>query len=182
MTEEILRQAEKLDSDGDGYTNIEEISQGFLPGDPASHPSVHGVKAIKGDSGSSLIPSHAFHPAFVHFPIALFLFGVLLEFVGIRKKNPAVSVAAAWNLHGALASLAIVAPTGIAAWLLGELKLQGVMLYHMICAIASLALMTVVLMARKRVGNESKSYWALLLLAAIVIGLTGYFGGLMVYG
>jgi len=31
---------EQLDSDGDGFTNIAEISAGFFPGDPSSKPTV----------------------------------------------------------------------------------------------------------------------------------------------
>lgn len=185
FTAEILKQVEGLDSDGDGYTNIEEISQGFLPGDPASHPTAHGVNpTAKGtsESGSSLIPSHAFHPVVIHFPIALFLFGVFLEFMALRSKNPALGVAALWNLHGALASLLIVVPTGVAAWLIGEHKLEGGMLIHLCLAIGSIVLMIATIMTRKRLGPDSKAYWAVLLLAAVIIGLTGHFGGQMVYG
>jgi uncharacterized membrane protein len=183
LTSDMLKQVENVDSDGDGFTNGDEIRQGFLPGDPASHPGPGGkMAAPPAATGSSIIPSNGFHPVFIHFPIALFLFGIFLEFTGIRKKNPALGMGAVWNLHGALASLAIVAPTGIAAWLVGGHKLEGAMLYHLCCAIGSLILMSASLIARKRVGNESKGYWALLLLAAVVIGFTGYFGGQMVYG
>jgi uncharacterized membrane protein len=184
FTAEILQQVEKLDSDGDGYTNIEEISQGFLPGDPASHPSAHGVKPMAKPATSiwSLIPSHGFHPVFIHFPIALFIFAVFLEFMGLRQKNKALGVAAQWNLHGALASLLLVIPTGVAAWLIGGHKLEGTMLYHLCLAIASVILMIATIITRKRLGPESRIYWAILLLGAAIIGLTGHFGGTLVYG
>jgi hypothetical protein len=38
------------------------------------------------------------------------------------------------------------------------------------------------LVARKKLGNSSKTYLAILVLSAIIIGGTGYFGGQLVYG
>ncbi|MBI1757018.1 MAG: hypothetical protein HY248_03610 [Fimbriimonas ginsengisoli] len=38
ITPEMLRSVEKLDSDGDGFSNIEEIRAGTLPGNPKSKP------------------------------------------------------------------------------------------------------------------------------------------------
>lgn len=191
FTVEILKKVESIDSDGDGWTNGDEIAAGFLPGDHNSHPSgtppkpgsTHASPADKaGSAGGSIIPSHAFHPAVVHFPIALFLFAVLVEFVASRRQSDVLRVVALWNLTGAFASMALVAPTGIAAWLLGQHKLEGNMLIHLLMAIASLLLMAVTLAVRKKQGPDSKAYWAILLISAIVIGLTGHFGGTMVYG
>jgi len=192
LTVDMLKQVENIDSDGDGWSNGDEIKQGFLPGDPSSHPPGTAPKGAKksdvttssssSSASSSLIPSNGFHPVVIHFPIALFIFGLFLEFVGLWKKIPALAVAAHWNLTGALVSLAIVAPTGIAAWLIGEHKLEGNMLIHLLLAISSLVLMSVTLVARKKLGNESKVYWTILILAAVIVGLTGHFGGQMVYG
>ena len=39
MDEKILRSIEKLDSDKDGVSNIDEIKAGTLPGDPKSKPA-----------------------------------------------------------------------------------------------------------------------------------------------
>jgi hypothetical protein len=38
------------------------------------------------------------------------------------------------------------------------------------------------LLARKKLGNQHKAYWTILVLAAIIVGLTGHFGGQLVYG
>ena len=43
VTPDILKKVEPLDSDKDGYTNIEEIQADTLPGDPASHPASHAA-------------------------------------------------------------------------------------------------------------------------------------------
>jgi len=191
MTSEILKQVEAIDSDGDGWSNGDEIKAGFLPGDPASHPTgtppkgekvVSPTSSKSGDASSSMIPAHAFHPAVVHFPIALFLFAVVLEFLGIRRKSEALGIAAAWNLGGAMLSMAAVVPTGVGAWLIGQHKLEGTMLIHLLMGVSSLILMGATLGFRKKLGYEAKVYWTLLLVTAIVISLTGYFGGEIVYG
>ena len=39
VDEKILRSIEKLDSDKDGFTNLDEIKAGTLPGDPKSKPA-----------------------------------------------------------------------------------------------------------------------------------------------
>ena len=94
------------------------------PGDPIQ-PAPKAVTAATVSSG--LIPNHTYHPAIIHFPIGLFLFGVLMEFFGLRKKNPDFGKVAQWNLQGALCSMGLVVPTGVAAWLRGAHKLEGPM-------------------------------------------------------
>ena len=188
LTDSMLKQVENFDSDGDGYKNGDEITQGSLPGDPNVHPEgkpgdpPKKVAASSPGMLSTLLPANGFHPVVVHFPIALFLFGVLLEILGIRKSNSELGKAAGWNLVGALASLSIVAPSGIAAWLLGGHKLEGTMLIHMLLAITSLGLMIATLVARKKFGHTDKVYLVVLILTAIIVGLTGHFGGQLVYG
>ena len=195
LTVEMLHQLESTDSDGDKWSNGDEIAAGFLPGDESSHPSGAPSKtakpsgnAVSGPAGggdsliNKLIPSNGYHPVVIHFPIALFIFGVFLELMGIWKKIPGLATAAQWNLVGALVSLAAVTPTGIAAWLIGQHKLEGTMLIHLLLAIGSLLLMSGTLIARKKLGNEAKAYLAILAITAIVVGLTGHFGGQLVYG
>jgi hypothetical protein len=46
---------EGLDSDGDGYTNIQEINTGTFPGDRASHPGI--TIGIIAPNGGEVIPS-----------------------------------------------------------------------------------------------------------------------------
>ena len=49
---------EGLDSDGDGFTNIEEINAGTFPGNPASHPTSPGVTiTITAPNAAQVIPS-----------------------------------------------------------------------------------------------------------------------------
>ena len=41
VTNDVMTYVENVDTDQDGYTNLEEIVAGTLPGDPDSHPSSH---------------------------------------------------------------------------------------------------------------------------------------------
>ena len=190
LTIDMLKQVESMDSDGDGWTNGDEIKNGYLPGDPASHPSGKpgdpiqpAPKAVTAATVSSgLIPNHTYHPAIIHFPIGLFLFGVLMEFFGLRKKNPDFGKVAQWNLQGALCSMGLVVPTGVAAWLRGAHKLEGPMLIHLIFAASSVVLIWVCINMRKKLGSENQAYHILLALTALAIVIAGHYGGVMVYG
>jgi hypothetical protein len=48
---------EPLDSDGDGFTNIEEINAGTFPGNPNSHPSAASITLTAPIAGE-LVPAH----------------------------------------------------------------------------------------------------------------------------
>jgi len=191
LTTDMLKQVEGNDSDGDGWTNGDEIKNGYLPGDPASHPAgkpgdpILPAPKVAGASAASSagpIPNHSFHPAFIHFPIGLFLFGVFMEFYGIWKKNPDFGKVAQWNLQGALCSMGVVVPTGVAAWLRGGHKLEGPMLIHLIFAVSSVLLIWLSISMRKKLGGDNQGYHILLILTALAITIAGHYGGVMVYG
>jgi len=190
LTEAMLLAVESQDSDGDKFSNGDEIKQGFLPADPTSHPAGAPKTAPAGTSSApdegglmALLAKEGYlHPAVIHFPIGLYLFGVILEFFGLRKKIDALGIAAAWNFGGALAAMALVAPTGVAAWLLGKHALEGNMLIHLILAVTSLVLMALTIVLRKKLGPSNTGYLVFIVVTALVIGATGHFGGQMVYG
>jgi len=177
LTSAMLHQLDNVDSDGDGYTNLEEINAGTLPGDPTSHPVAHNAAPV----AQPLIPTHSEHPPIVHFPIALFLFGTFLELVGIWKKKPELGVAAAWNLWFAFISSIAAVGTGLtASYRLGYgLPPTGQVLTHMILGLSTFALMGLTLWFRAR---KWKAYLVVLIFAAIAVSATGYLGGLIVYG
>jgi len=54
VTAEILKSVEKLDSDGDGAANIEEIKANTLPGDPKSKPKKKHA-SLPGNASDALI-------------------------------------------------------------------------------------------------------------------------------
>src|SRR5882724_5610506 len=91
------------------------------------------------DLKSILLEKHAQHVVLIHFPIALFLTGVGLDFVANWAKKKNLAMAAYVNfLLAAIAALPAVA-TGLIAWqwaLEGQ-KLKGVLLLHLVLGLVS---------------------------------------------
>jgi len=190
LTPEILASLEGDDSDGDGWTNGDEAKAGFNPGDPKSHASGTPPKkdattaAAPAASGDSvLFPKHSFHPVLVHFPIALFIFGAFLELWGFYKRDAALRGAGYWNLlFGSIATSVAIATGFIGALRQGfDLAVGGPVFLHLALAILASLLMLGTVLWRKGKALESTGYWALLVLAAIAVGVAGHFGGNLVY-
>jgi uncharacterized membrane protein len=179
LTAALLQQIESQDSDGDGASNIEEIRAGTMPGDPTSHP---GQNEQAPAPANELIPKHSLHPTIVHFPIALFLFGAILDFWAWRRRRGEFRVGAfAAMASGAIASLLALA-SGLLAWQRLGLSLQGILLTHFILALSSSILMLSVSAWRRKSELTSTGYWLALAASAILVAVAGHFGGRMVYG
>lgn len=200
LTLEILRSIESKDSDGDGWTNADEIRQDFLPGDPNSHPAgmppgAHGHSkmmganmnaksdpAKTGNALDALIPRHSFHPLVIHFPIALFIFGAFLEIVGWRRKPSAVREAAWWCLLAGALSTLIAVPTGFLLFYRSGFQFQGLALVHVALALSATVLMFSTVLWRRKGAHQSLAYFVLLALATAVLSAAGHFGAHMVWG
>jgi uncharacterized membrane protein len=95
------------------------------------------------DLKAALLAKHAQHVVLVHFPIALFLTGVVFDVAARWTKNAArrANLAAAARLN-TLAAAVVVVPTlatGIAAWqwqLAGQ-KVKGLLLLHLVLGFTS---------------------------------------------
>jgi uncharacterized membrane protein len=199
------------DADGDGVSNGEEFREDTLPNDPASKPGqpdaiapperrtgVVGARAVdEGSLGAAeaktepdeeekeqgeMIPDHRFHPAIVHFPIALFLFGALLDWQGSKRKN-SVWREAGWLALAAGTIMTIPAmATGWAAYLANGYAFEGEPMRHLIAGHVAFLLMVGTTLMRRQRTPESIPYWALLALAAVAVGVTGHLGSVLVFG
>jgi uncharacterized membrane protein len=184
LTEAGLRSIEGEDSDGDGKMNGVEIAAGRLPGDPAigTTPAPAGMR-----QPARLVPIHMMHPLFVHFPIALLVVGALLEILGARLRRTELRAAGFINFaFGALVAPVAVG-TGVAWLLRAGFTLQGLLLLHLACGIATtVCAILVVLLHRSatRAGREADSalYWGLMGATLVFVSATGHLGALMVHG
>lgn len=198
LTLEILRSLESKDSDGDAWPNIEEIKQDTLPGDPESHPAgmppghdhskmmgadmnAKSDPAKTGNPLDELVPRHSFHPLIVHFPIALFIFGALLEFAGWRKR-PTLREAAWYCLLGGALSTLIAVPTGLLLFYRSGFQWQGLPVIHVTFALSATVLMISTVLWRRKAAHETYAYFILLALAVVAVSAAGHFGAQMVYG
>jgi uncharacterized membrane protein len=177
---ELLASLDSADSDGDGVANGAEITADTPPGEgkaPDGSPTPDKAPAEEG----GLIPKHGFHPTLVHFPIALFLFGALLEVLGWKRADDTQRKAGWWCLlGGAIGSLA-AAGSGLLAFFLNGYAWEGPVLVHFLLAVGSTVLMLGTTLWRKKGAHTSTAYFALLVLTAILVGVAGHFGGNLVY-
>src|SRR5436853_1002205 len=96
------------------------------------------------DIRAVLMARHAQHVVLIHFPIALFLTGVLVDLLFRLTPDPRLAAAADVNFAVAAISVYPAFLTGILAWryVLDGQRLHGVLLYHLSAASATALLIT----------------------------------------
>ena len=138
------------------------------------------------DIKAALFAKHAQHVVLVHFPIALFITGVIFDFLAQSVRRRALAVAAYYNLLGAAIAAVPVVATGLLAWqfqLEGQ-KLKGILLIHLSLGITSAALMGIVWALHQRARKHPEAErpvlrLALEIAAVAIIGVTGHLGGFL---
>src|SRR5271156_7216861 len=137
------------------------------------------------DIKTVVLAKHAQHVVLIHFPIALFIAGVFLDFVAQWTKRRALAEAAYYNLLLAAISTVPVLATGILAWqfaLEGQ-KLKGILLLHLVLACVSTVMIWLVwwghFRARRRTVPLPNYRLIVELVAVAVIAVTGHLGGFL---
>lgn len=201
VTPELLHSLDSKDSDGDGFPNSDEFKADTLPGDPASRPNGPPPGSLKpseagkrGDEAnpfslkSILFPSHAQHPIIVHFPIALFVFSMILDALGLWKRKPEFIAAGYFNLVASAVTGILAVATGFLAWRIqrgGESLLEDkILMFHLILAVTTTVLICLLWLIRARQSNDpthrlNRLYIILAVITLLVITLTGHLGGIL---
>ena len=137
------------------------------------------------DPGTVLLAKHAQHVVLVHFPIALFITGVALDWAGRWTKRRTLVEAAYYNLLIAAVSTLPVIATGLLAWrfqLEGQ-RVKGILLLHLALGGTASVLIWVVWWVHFRVRREAApvpGYLRMVEVASIIaVGLTGHLGGFL---
>ena len=88
------------------------------------------------DLRTMLLERHAQHVVLIHFPIALFMCGVIFDLLSRGRRDSQLSRAAYLNLSAAALTVLPAIVTGLLAWQLafGGTKLDGIMLFHLLAA------------------------------------------------
>jgi len=137
------------------------------------------------DLKAALLAGHAQHPVIIHFPIGLSIASVVFDLLAVWRKQPLLAPVAYYNLIGAALTVPLAIATGLGAWRwqLGGATLKGNLQLHLICALTSASLIFVLCWMRSRLRRRGRSlstaYWALTLIALLVITLTGHLGGIL---
>src|SRR5438128_3454418 len=134
------------------------------------------------DLKAALLAGHAQHPVIIHFPIALFIASAVFDALAIWRKRPILAAVAYYNLVGAAATIPFAIATGLGAWRwqLEADALKGNLRLHLICALTSALLILFLSWMRSRLRSKGRSpsvaYWAVTLIALLMITLTGHLG------
>jgi uncharacterized membrane protein len=135
------------------------------------------------DIKTVIFAKHAQHVVLIHFPIALFIIGVLFDFLAQWKRQRVLAVAAYYNLLVAAIATIPVVVTGVIAWqweLEGQ-KLKGILLIHLVMGCLSSVLICVVWfihMRTRRKQEENLPGYRLPIetVAVVIVALTGHLG------
>jgi len=139
------------------------------------------------DLKTVIFAKHAQHVVLIHFPIALFLAGVLFDFLAQWTKRQALAAAAYYNFAVAAIAAAPVVATGLLAWqwqLEGQ-RLKGILLQHLVLGCTSAVLIWVVWWIHFRVQRRQATLLLpayrlpLEALGVAVVMLTGHLGGFL---
>ena len=136
------------------------------------------------DPRTVLFAKHAQHVVLIHFPIALFLVGVVFDVLAAWKQEPSLASVAFFNVILAAVAVIPTALTGVTAWQweLEGRRLHGILLLHLIFAAVASCLVLVCgymhWMARRRDTTRRRSLRiALELLASAAIMAAAHLGG-----
>jgi uncharacterized membrane protein len=138
------------------------------------------------DVKEMLMEKHAQHVVLIHFPIALFIAGVALDFAAQWTKKPALAIAAYTNLLLAAVTALPAVATGLVAWqwALEGHRLHGILLLHMVFGLTSTAVILAVwwihFRARQGTSNVLPRYrLPLEFLGVVLLAITGHLGGFL---
>ena len=138
------------------------------------------------DIKTALLAKHAQHVVLIHFPIALFIIGVLFDVLARGAKRSLFAAAAYCNLAAAAIATLPVLATGILAWqfALEGKRLKGIPLQHLVLGCVSTVIIWVVFWiharSRRNNGEALPSYrWPIEALAVAIVTLTGHLGGFL---
>jgi uncharacterized membrane protein/YHS domain-containing protein len=129
-----------------------------------------------------------FHPATVHFPIALIAVAALFEILGAARRDRALTVAAVWltalGASGAVAAAAM--GWSAAAFSSFPADLGRVLETHrwlgLTTATAAVFAAAAGVLSLRRGGGWPFLFRLLLLAATVLVLVTGFFGGILIYG
>ena len=137
------------------------------------------------DVKAALLASHAQHVVLIHFHIALFIVGFVFDVLAQRSHRYELAGPAYFNLLAAAISSIPTILTGLIAWqwALEGHKLKGILLYHLLFALASGVVIVgswwLHFRARRRAVAAPVWRIAVELAGVLLLMVTGHLGGFL---
>jgi uncharacterized membrane protein len=138
------------------------------------------------DLKQMLMEKHAQHVVLIHFPIALFIAGVGLDFVAQWTKKQTLGYVAYVNLLLAAAMTLPAVATGLVAWqwALEGHRIRGVLRLHIVFALASVLVIWIVWWSHfraRRDGATTLPNYRLVLefVGVALLAIAGHLGGFL---
>jgi uncharacterized membrane protein len=138
------------------------------------------------DLREMLMEKHAQHVVLIHFPIALFIAGVGLDFVAQWTKRETLGFVAYVNLLLAAVMVLPAVATGLVAWqwALEGHRIKGILLLHIAFAFASVVVIWIVWWIHfrgLRRDGAGLPNWRLVLefVGVMLLAITGHLGGFL---
>ena len=138
------------------------------------------------DLRQMMMEKHGQHVVLIHFPIALFIAGVGLDFVAQWTKRETLVFAAYVNLLLAAVMAVPATGTGLVAWqwALEGHRIRGILLLHIVFASASAMVIWIVwwihFRARRVAGKALPNYRLILeIVGVVLLSITGHLGGFL---
>ena len=138
------------------------------------------------DLRTIFLPKHAQHIVLIHFPIALFMIGVLFDLLSRGRRDSQLAIAAYLNLSVAALAIFPTYVTGVLAWqfVLEGAKLKGLILLHFVAASCAALLVVASWWMHWRARKSEPSLLPryripIELFAVAVIALTAHLGGFL---
>ncbi|KAA5544447.1 cytochrome C [Roseiconus nitratireducens] len=167
------------------------FAAGLVPAE-AAEPVTHEPSEPQTLAGRLWMFQGFFHPATVHFPIALFLFGALFVVLGWKWPAMGTQIPLACLLLGAPTALAATAmgwafatEQGYGSWT--KIDFDSEVFWHrwsgVIVTVSSVLFALIALVGRRKNSLGMERTWKFgLIVIAVLVGLVGHQGGELSYG
>ena len=132
------------------------------------------------------ISRHPIHPMLVVFPIGLWVAALVFDVVHLVTGNPVWRTLAFWNIAGGIVGALAAAVPGLIDYTEMQGRARRIANWHMAMNFGVTALFVVNWLLRSRWGEQfiSTDSWipfALSVIGNVIVGVSGWLGGEMVY-
>lgn len=133
-------------------------------------------------SSPASIGKHPVHPMLVAFPIGLWVFALVCDFVRLFGGAEVWSTVALYAIGGGIVGALLAAIPGFIDYLsIDEAEMKRIATTHLLLGLGSVVLFGLSFWLRLRLEQESKLPFFLSIVGVLVIGFGGWLGGKMVY-